>query len=172
MQSIKVWDLPVRLCHWTLAATVLINLTITEEGSPPHEYVGYVAAGVVVFRLIWGLIGTKHARFSDFFPTPSRIKHHFQTLAHGGNTQELGHNPFAALMMFVLWGLVLTLGTTGYMMAEYIDSPFWISDLHELAANSLIPCIVLHIFAAVAMSHISKVNLIKAMITGKKTFKP
>lgn len=168
MRSIKVWDLPVRICHWVLAGAVLANLAITEEGSSSHELVGYIVAGVVVFRLIWGLIGTKHARFTDFFPTPSRLKAHFNALMEGKNTQELGHNPFAALMMFVLWGLVLTLGITGYFQVEMAHSPHWLEEIHEVAANSLIPCIILHIFAAIAMSYISKVNLIKAMITGKK----
>ena len=72
MPSVKVWDLPVRLCHWALAACVLANLAFTESGSDLHELAGYTAVGIVAFRLLWGLIGSRHARFSDFWPTPAR----------------------------------------------------------------------------------------------------
>ena len=75
MQKVKVWDIPVRLCHWGLAACVLANLAFMEEGDGIHQYVGYIAAGMVVFRVLWGLVGSRYARFSDFFPHASTFNH-------------------------------------------------------------------------------------------------
>ncbi len=169
MQTVKVWDLPVRLCHWGLAACVLANLAFTEEGSDIHEYVGYTAAGIVAFRLLWGFIGSRYARFSDFFPTPSRLMEHGRNIARRRPDTHLGHNPFGALMMFALWAAVIGLGVSGYLMTT---DRFWgdetVEEIHGFLADSLIPLIALHVTAALVMSFLSKTNLVHAMITGKK----
>lgn len=170
MSTVKVWDLPVRLCHWGLAACVLANLAVTEEGSDIHQYIGYTAAGIVAFRLLWGFIGTRHARFSDFFPTPARLSAHLRDLLQGRRDGHPGHNPLGALMMFALWGTVIGLGLTGYLMGT---DQYWgseeLEEIHEVLANGLIGLIVLHIASAAAMSLWSRSNLIRAMITGNKT---
>ena len=173
-QTVKVWDLPVRLCHWGLAACVIANLLITEDGSNIHQYIGYTAVGIVAFRTLWGLIGTKHARFSDFFPTPTRLYRHitslFQPASPEHESQHLGHNPLGALMMLALWGVIIGLGVSGYMMGlEAYWGDEMLEEIHEILANSLYPLIGLHVLAAVAMSYWSKINLVKAMITGNKT---
>lgn len=169
METIKVWDLPVRLCHWALAGCVLANLAFTEEGEEVHRYVGYVAAGIVAFRLLWGFIGSRHARFSDFFPTPARLKAHWQHIRHRQPDPHPGHNPLGALMMFALWAVVLALGVTGYLMGT---DRFWgdegLETLHGTLANALIPLIALHVGAAILMSVLTRVNLVGAMITGRK----
>lgn len=168
--TVKVWDLWVRLTHWTVAIGVFINLfELTEEGGTWHEYVGYAVAGIVVSRLIWGFIGTKYARFSDFFPTPNRIKNHLQSIG-GKGEKHLGHNPFGALMMFALWGVIIGLGVTGYMMGmDAYWGEEWLQEGHELLANSLYVLIPLHVLSAIGMGFIQKQNLVKAMITGNKT---
>ncbi len=168
--TVKVWDLWVRLTHWTVAVGVLINLfELTEEGSTWHEYVGYAVVAIVVSRLIWGFIGTKYARFSDFFPTPNRIKNHLTSIS-GNGKKHLGHNPFGALMMFALWGVIIGLGVTGYMMGmDAYWGEEWLQELHELLANSLYVLIPVHVLSAIGMGFIEKQNLVKAMITGKKT---
>ncbi len=167
--TVKVWDIAVRLCHWGLALCILANLTFVEEGDDIHQYIGYSAAGIVAFRFIWGFVGTRYARFSDFFPTPKRLITHSKQLINRQADTHLGHNPFGALMMFALWSVVIGLGVTGYLMGT---EQFWgderLEEIHELLANSLIPLIALHVISAVAMSFISKNNLIAAMITGNK----
>ncbi|KLT73351.1 cytochrome B561 [Neisseria arctica] len=169
MSTVKVWDLPVRICHWALAACILANLAVTESGSDIHQIIGYTAVGIVSFRVIWGFIGSRHARFSDFWPTPSRLRAHWQILKNRQPDPHPGHNPFGALMMLALWGIIIGLGITGYMMGTDM---FWgdemIEELHETLANSLIPLIVLHVAAALLMSYIGKINLVRAMITGNK----
>ena len=169
MNSVKVWDLPVRLCHWGLAACVAANLAVTEEGSPLHRYIGYTAAGIVLFRLLWGLIGSRHARFRDFFPTPARVQNHLRQLKQGRAAPHAGHNPLGALMMLALWATVIGLGCTGWLMGTdaFFGSEI-MEELHGFLADLLIPLIALHVAAAFIMSRLEQSGLIRAMFTGRK----
>ncbi len=171
VKKIKVWDVLVRFTHWAVAIGILANLAITEEGSTWHEYVGYTVVGLVVVRLLWGLMGTKYARFSNFFPTPKRIKTHLKSFKNKQmNEEHLGHNPFGALMMFALWGVIIGLGVSGYLMGT---DQFWgveeIEEIHEILANALYVLVPIHVLSAIVMSQLQRQNLIKAMITGNKT---
>ena len=78
MRSIKVWDPVVRSFHWGTALLFVANFTIFEDDSPAHRYAGYLLFGLVLVRLLWGLVGTKYARFSAFWPRPSEIKAHLR----------------------------------------------------------------------------------------------
>ena len=170
-RQVRVWDILVRFTHWTVAAGIIANLVFTEDGSELHEVVGYVVVGLVVIRLLWGLIGTRYARFSNFFPTPTRLKHHLADLsARRVDEQHLGHNPLAALMMFTLWAVIIGLGLTGYFMEiKLLGNKDLMEGLHEFLANSLYLLVPLHIISAIVMSYWERQNLIKAMITGNKT---
>ena len=176
-RQVKVWDILVRFTHWTVAAGIIANLLFTEDGSDLHIYVGYTVVGLVVIRLLWGLIGTRYARFTNFFPTPTRLKHHLSDIrARHADEQHLGHNPLAAIMMLSLWAVIIGLGVTGYLMETDIFSHIQLlgnkdvlEEIHELLANSLYLLVPLHIVAAIAMSYWQRQNLIKSMITGKKT---
>ena len=175
-KQVKVWDILVRVTHWTVAAGIIANLFFTEDGSELHEYVGYTVLGLVVVRLLWGLVGTRYARFTSFFPTPTRLKHHLSALSvRRVDEQHLGHNPLAAIMMLSLWAVIIGLGVTGYLMETDIFSQIQLlgnkdvlEEIHELLANSLYLLVPLHIVAAIAMSYWQRQNLIKSMITGKK----
>jgi cytochrome b len=120
-RQVRVWDILVRVTHWAVAAGITANLLFTEEGSELHQYVGYTVVGLVIVRLLWGLVGTRYARFSDFFPTSSRIKRHLSDLsARRMDEQHLGHNPLAAIMMLLLWAVIIGLGVSGYLMEARI----------------------------------------------------
>ncbi len=175
-QQVKVWDILVRVTHWAGATGVRANLAFTEEGSNIHQFIGFTVVALVMIRLLWGLVGTKYARFSDFFPTPTRVKNHLNELkAHHVNNQSvkvehLGHNPLGALMMFALWGAIIGLGLTGYLMeSQVLGNKDLFEGIHEVLASSLYLLVPLHIFEAIVMSYIQKQNLIKSMITGNKT---
>lgn len=170
-RQVRVWDILVRVTHWAVAAGITANLLFTEEGSELHQYVGYTVVGLVVVRLLWGFMGTRYARFSDFFPTPSRIKHHLSDLSiRRTDEQHLGHNPLAAIMMFALWAVVIGLGISGYLMeAKIFGSKDILEEIHGILANSLYLLVPLHIISAIAMSYWERQNLIKSMITGNKT---
>ena len=177
IRQVKVWDILVRFTHWTVAAGIMANLLFTEDGSDWHVYVGYTVVGLVVLRLLWGLVGTHYARFTNFFPTPTRLKHHLSDIsARRVDEQHLGHNPLAALMIFSLWAVIIGLGITGYLMetdifshTEILSNKDVLEEIHELLANSLYLLVPLHIIAAIAVSYWQRQNLIKSMITGKKT---
>lgn len=176
-RQVKVWDILVRFTHWTVAAGIIANLLFTEDGSDLHVYVGYTVVGLVVLRLLWGLVGTRYARFTNFFPTPTRLKAHLSNLSiRRVDEQHLGHNPLAAIMMLSLWTAIIGLGITGYLMESHIFSHIQLlgnkdllEEIHELLANSLYLLVPLHIIAAIAMSYWQRQNLIKSMVTGKKT---
>lgn len=171
MRQVRVWDILVRITHWTVAAGIIANLFFTEDGSKLHEYVGYTVVGLVVIRLLWGLVGTRYARFTSFLPTPTQLKHHLSDIsARRIDEQHLGHNPLAAFMMLTLWAVIIGLGLTGYLMETKIfGSKDLIEEVHEFLANSLYLLVPLHIISAIVMSYWERQNLIKAMITGNKT---
>ena len=167
--SRPVWDLFVRVFHWTLVGTVLLNQFVLEEGETPHEWAGYLAAALVVARIVWGFIGSRHARFSDFFPTPSRLLRHVQAMRAGHPEHHWGHNPLGALMMFLLMGLVIALGVTGWMQGT--DAWFgeeWLQELHEVLAHALLISAGLHAASAILIGRIERTRLVKAMVTGTK----
>lgn len=167
----QVWDRFVRLFHWGLVSCVLLNQLVLEAGEPPHEWTGYLASALVLARVVWGFIGSRHARFSDFFPTPRRLGRHWRALRQGQHPRYTGHNPLGALMMLTLMTMVMALGITGWMQTT--DAYFgeeWLMDLHEWLATGLLVAAGLHAAAAIVMGRIEKVHLVRAMFTGVKTF--
>ncbi|OWU81147.1 hypothetical protein ATO1_07135 [Phaeobacter sp. 22II1-1F12B] len=159
----------VRLVHWSLALTILLNGAFVEEESMTHEWIGYVALGLVALRLIWALIGPKHARFSAFPPSPMRAVNHLGAILSGDRKIHLSHNPLGALMVYNIWLSVIGLGVTGYMMTTLtffgVD---WVEEAHEAIFAWLIFSVVLHIAGVAFDSWRSGVNLARSMVTGRK----
>lgn len=171
VESIYVWDRFIRVFHWSLVSCVLLDYFVIDDGETVHQWLGYAACILVLARIVWGFVGSKYARFSDFFPTPTRILKHLRHMIYGEQDMHVGHNPLGAMMMFALMALVLTLGVTGFMQG--LDAYWgeeWLMDLHDTLADILIALAAIHALAAIAMSHIEHTNLIKAMITGVKVF--
>ena len=167
--SRPVWDRFVRVFHWTLVSCVLLNYFLLEEGEAAHEWAGYLAAALVTARIVWGFIGSRHARFEDFFPTPSRLTQHLQAMRSGYPEHHWGHNPLGALMKFLLMTLVIALGITGWM--QRTDAYFgeeWLQELHEWLAHALLISAGLHAAAAIVMGRVERTRLVKAMFTGMK----
>ncbi len=167
--SIYVWDRFVRIFHWSLVSCVLLNYFCLDDGETLHQWLGYAACLLVLARIVWGFIGSTYARFSDFFPTPSRIIKHLRHLVYAEQDLHVGHNPLGAMMMLALMVLVLALGVTGFMQG--LDAYWgeeWLMDLHDTLADTLMALAVMHALAALIMSRIERTNLIKAMITGVK----
>lgn len=167
--SRPVWDLFVRVFHWSLVSCVLLNQFVLEAGEVPHRWVGYAATALVVARIVWGFIGSRYARFTDFFPTPGRIARHLRALRSGQAGFHWGHNPLGALMMVALMGLVLALGVTGWMQG--LDAYWgeeWLQNLHEVIGEVLLVLAGLHAAAALVMGRMERTRLVKAMVTGVK----
>lgn len=177
-KKIQIWDLPLRLFHWLLVITIIAAYVTAEVGGELtdwHGRVGALALGLLAFRLSWGFMGTSHARFINFFPTPSRLKDYLK-----GNWQAHGHNPLGALSVFALLGVLATLIGTGLFGNDDIafQGPLYslidkstsdqLTGLHEIAFNILLALMVLHLLAIAFYLFIKKNNLVKPMITGSK----
>ena len=164
-----VWDRFVRVFHWSLVSSVTFNYFVMNDGKTTHQIVGYMAVTLVVSRIIWGFIGSRHARFADFLPTPSRLAQHIRQVTSGNHVAIQGHNPVGALMMLALMSTVLALGTTGWM--QTLDAYWgeeWLQNLHRDIGNVLMGLATLHALAAIVMGRMERTRLIKAMFTGVK----
>lgn len=164
--SVRVWDLPTRLFHWSLViAIALAFLSSDEDGAlaPWHQAIGWIAGLLVVFRIVWGLVGGEHARFAEFL-RPSRLKDHLQGLFGGRAEPELGHNPMGG---FAIVAILILVAATVFTGAQLIGGGGE-DELHEVIAYGLLALVGLHVLAVVAMSVASRENLIRAMVTGRK----
>lgn len=169
MNATPVWDRFVRVFHWSLVTCIAVDYLWLDDGKEWHQWLGYTAVALVTARIVWGFIGSPHARFADFFPTPTRLRQHFKALASGHVPSHDGHNPLGALMILALLTLVLLLGLTGWMQTlDAFWGDEWLQSLHEVAANALVSLAVLHIGAALVMGRLERTHLIRAMVTGVK----
>lgn len=168
--SVQVWDPLVRAFHWATATLFLANATIIPEDSLAHIYIGYAVMGLVLLRLIWGFIGTRYARFSAFPPSISAAREHAEALLQGRRDGlHLSHNPLGALMVYNMLATLILISVTG-LMAD--SSAFWgvewVKDLHEIVVNYMLWCVGLHVFGVLFESRLSRINLVRAMVTGRK----
>lgn len=172
-QSVLVWDFPVRVFHWLLVIS-FVGAWITSESEALqmiHYAFGYSACALVLFRIIWGFIGTRYARFTQFMKGPAETIHHIKSLFTGNQHAGLGHNPVGALAMVALMVLILLIGVTGYWSVKEFLGDF-MSGAHEAIASLALVVVVIHIAAAIIMSFVQKENLIRSMVTGKKQGAP
>lgn len=167
-QRIKVWDIGVRLFHWTMVASVASAYFLAEQ-RVLHRRLGYVVIALIAFRLIWGLIGTHHARFVNFVPGPRRFFGYLRDMARGRELRYLGHNPAGAAMIVALLSTLAAVGGSGYMMG--MDAWFgveWVENAHKLLVNLLLVLVALHVGGVVLSSRRHHENLALAMLTGEK----
>lgn len=170
IRSIVVWDPLVRLIHWGLAVSILLNSTIVEDESKLHEWIGYVAVGLVGVRLIWGCIGTRYARFSAFPPNLFAARRYLMAAIKRDNIVHLSHNPLGALMAYNIWATVLLIGITGYMMGTVrFFGVGWVEEAHEIIFAWLLVSIALHIAGVFFDTWRSGIPLVRAMIDGRKS---
>ncbi len=166
--SEKVWDPLVRVLHWSLAAAVMIAL-MSDENRGLHKSAGYVAAGLVLLRVLWGFVGSAHARFADFVRSPGAVLNYLWDLARLRPRRYLGHNPAGGAMILALLGLVLIASVSGWVTeTDRFFGVFWVEAVHAGSANLLIGLIVLHMVGVILSSLLHGENLIRAMFTGRK----
>jgi cytochrome b len=171
--SVKVWDWPVRVFHWTLAASV-IGAYVTGESEDferLHHTLGWVAAGLIAFRVVWGLVGTRYARFSEFVRGPAQVWSYIKSLRSSEPQHFVGHNPVGAVAVILLMALVALSVYTGWLaLAE--DAAEWTEEAHEIASNTLMMLVVVHVLGVLWSSRTHGENLLKAMLTGRKQAPP
>ena len=168
--TVRVWDPLVRIFHWSLLAAFVAAYISGEEWEKLHVKIGYVVIGLVAFRLIWGLIGSRHARFSDFIYHPITVARFLRDTAAFKAKRYLGHNPAGGAMVIALLTCLSAIGATGYMMGmDAYWGAEWVEDLHKAFVTASLVLIVLHVVGVVFASLEHKENLIKSMFTGRKS---
>lgn len=167
--GVRVWDPVVRLFHWLVVTGCLLDLALLEEGEAPHRWVGYVVAGALAVRILWGFVGTEPARFRSFVPTPATVLGYLRDRIAGRARIYRSHNPAGAVIMLALMALLAVVSITGIMTTtDMFWGVGWVEELHEAAAEAIIPLALLHAGVAIIDSVAGPVNLIAAMITGRK----
>lgn len=168
--KVLIWDLPVRLIHWLMVVCFFGAYITAEivELKIVHFTLGYTLAALISVRIAWGFFGTTHARFSNFVRHPKAAIHYLQSMIRRVPTTDVGHNPAGALAILALlsFGLLVTL--TGWLTLHEIVGE-WAEDVHEVLANIMLGIVLVHIVAVVVGSFLHRENLVRAMITGKKT---
>ncbi len=171
-QRILVWDLPVRLSHWLMVACFIGAWVTAEEDRwrRLHAVLGYTMALLVAFRVFWGVIGTRHAKFKNFVRGPRETFGYLRQMMSGRPPHYTGHNPAGAVAIVAL--LAMTLLVTGFGWLAYTRHASWLGEAHELLANLMITLIGLHVAGALMGSWLHRENLVGAMITGRKLGRP
>ncbi len=181
-KEIKVWDPAIRIFHWSLVSAFTIAYVSEDDFMTIHSYAGYTIIGLLVFRLVWGLIGTRHARFSDFVCSPSDTLNYLKDMTVLKAKRYLGHNPAGgAMIVALLVSLSLTtltgLGVYGIEGAGPLAG--WLAgasefakdameEIHEFFANFTLLLIGIHLAGVVLGGIFHGENLVRAMFTGNK----
>lgn len=169
MVTKKVWDPLIRVFHWTLVGGFVLNALIIDEDSKLHEQIGWVIVALLSARLVWGLIGSRHARFSDFLPSISGAIGQLRDMATGRVRHHLGHSPLGAWMIWNLLVGIAAISLTGWMMTTAtfwgVD---WVEELHEVLVVWVGLSAGVHVVAVIVESRRTGVNLPRAMVTGSK----
>lgn len=166
---IKIWDPFVRMFHWALVILVGVALVSGDEFERLHIAVGYGIIGLIAARFIWGFLGPRHARFSDFLRPPREALGYLADVVRFRPRRYLGHNPIGGLMIIALLVLLAGLSATGYMMTtDAFWGAKWVEEVHEALASTLIGMIAVHVLGVITTSLMHRENLVKAMVTGWK----
>jgi cytochrome b len=115
---IKVWDPLLRLFHWGLVSSIAIAWLTGEDGEALHEWAGYAALGLIAFRLVWGLVGPRYARFTQFICGPQKVITYTKDMLNKREKRYIGHNPLGAAMVVALLVTTAATGVTGWLMVE------------------------------------------------------
>lgn len=192
-KEVPVWDIAVRTFHWTLVVAFAVAYITEDDFETLHVYAGYLILGLISFRVVWGLIGTRHARFSDFICGMKTIKLYLKSMLTRNPKHYLGHNPAGGMMVMVMLISLFVLSysglktyaedgkgplahteisivTTAFAHEEHHRSAkgkFW-ENIHEFLANFTLLLIFGHLVGVTASSLVHRENLVRAMLTGKK----
>lgn len=173
MRKILVWDAPTRLFHWLLALSFGGAYLTAESESwrMVHVTLGYTMASLIGFRLIWGLIGSRYARFSSFVRGPRTVARYLSALLRGNPEHYTGHNPAGAIAIVALLTLGLAVCASGWVIYHDVAGG-WTEELHEATANLMLAIVGIHIAGVLLASWLHRESLVGAMFTGRKSGQP
>jgi len=167
--KVFVWDLPVRVFHWSLALAFggAYVFGESERWRSIHVALGYAVLGLIAMRILWGFIGTHYARFSSFAFSPAAALRYLKDLVGDRVQRHVGHNPAGSGAIFGL--LILGLGTcvSGWLRFEEIGGES-LEDVHEVFANLWLVLVVVHVIGVIVSGILHRENLARALVTGYK----
>ncbi len=181
--QIRVWDPLVRFFHWALVSAFTVAYITEDDFLTIHSWAGYLILALLFIRFIWGFVGTRYARFSDFFYRPEEIVQFLKDTMQLRARRYLGHNPAGGAMVFLLMFSLLMVTVSGVLLlgAEEQAGPlahwftqsesFWagaLEEVHEFFANFTLFLVFIHVAGVVVESLIHKENLVSAMVSGFK----
>lgn len=171
--TVRVWDVPTRVFHWTFAICFAgAWLTADSERLRDiHVMLGYTFAGLLVFRVVWGLVGTRYARFASFIFSPRQLATYLGSLFTRHPEHHVGHNPAGALAILAMLALGAMIALSGYATYQEIAGE-WLEDLHEGTASVMLAVVAAHVAGVVVSSLLHRENLARAMVTGSKAGTP
>lgn len=169
MQKILVWDWPVRIGHWLLVGVfALAWLTSeSEELRLMHALAGGAVVDIVSFRLLWGIVGTRHARFASFVRGPGAAVAYLRGLLARQPMHATGHNPAGGWAIVALLALGLLTGASGWLTYNEVGGEMF-EELHEGLASAMLAVAGLHVAGVIVGSLAHRENLVRAMFTGRK----
>jgi cytochrome b/mono/diheme cytochrome c family protein len=166
---VPVWDVAVRVFHWGLVAAVVTAWWTGGSGNRVHEIAGSVVAALIVFRLVWGLTGTPHARFVDFVYHPRNLIQYLQSVRFHRAARHVGHNPAGGAMIVALLVCLTITVVSGFMhLTNRFYGLEWVEKLHHYAANGVLLLVPLHILGVIVSSWMHQENLVRSMLSGEK----
>ena len=178
--TVKVWDPLVRVFHWSLVFFFMLAFITEDDWLDLHVQAGYVVSYLVAFRLLWGLVGTRNARFLSFVKSPAVMLAYLKSLSKFKVPHYLGHNPLgAAMVIILLLGITLVSLSGMALIATEGNGPLagsflaswdadWMEEVHEFFANFKLLMVTAHVSGVILSSLIEGENLVKAMLTGRK----
>lgn len=173
MNRVLVWDWPVRIGHWLLVAAFALAWATGDSESlrNVHVLAGGTVMGVVLFRLVWGVFGTRHARFASFVRGPGAAFAYVKSLIFAHPRHTTGHNPAGGWAIVALLALALLTGTTGWLTYQDTGGE-WLEEAHEIFANGMLAVVAVHVAGVLVGSLAHGENLVAAMFTGYKRGAP
>jgi cytochrome b len=168
-ERVPVWDWPLRAWHWALVVFVLIAWFTPSKYDRLHRFAGYAVIGLLVFRLGWGFLGTRHSRFRALRARLRAAPAYLWGLCYGNSGRYVGLNPAGAAMMVALLSLLAISTITGAMQVTVrFFGIWWVEDTHSYSSDAVMILVVLHVVGTILMSIVQRENLIWAMFTGRK----
>jgi cytochrome b len=171
MKRVLVWDLPVRLFHWLFAGAIVVAFVLANAVDDEstafavHMLLGLVAGFMVVLRVVWGLVGSRHARFGDFAFSPGALFRYLKSTLTRSGERHAGHNPATSWAAIAMFALVLGLGATGLAMGAGVEAA---EEVHELFAWALIAVAGGHVAGVVWHTIRHRENIALSMVDGRK----
>jgi cytochrome b len=168
--SIAVWDLPLRVLHWTLAAAVLTAyFSANLFDNVVHEITGYAVLVLIGLRAAWGIFGTRYSRLANVVRPLRAAPRYLRQLARGRPGRYLGLNPAGAAMAVALALLLVVSTVSGWMqITQRFFGVEWVEQLHTWSSNLVLALVIVHVLGVLAMCVLQNENLVRAMITGRK----